>query len=144
MLLPVPVNGTRSASSITSQSVTKSGDKMATSCDVSDFTISYVSINDTSKAEKIAEILLERRLAACIQIIPKVTSLYRWKGKVEKDEELLMLIKSRQGKLAEMTRVVTENHPYEVCEVVTVPITHGNPAYLKWLAVETSDDDPAN
>ena len=114
---------------------------MSASCDASDFTISYVSINDSAKAEFIAGILLEKRLAACIQIIPKVTSLYRWKGKVEKDEELLMLIKSRKSKLADMTKTIVDNHPYEVCEVVSVPIAQGNPAYLKWLAVETSDDD---
>lgn len=125
------------------------------------FSISYVSINDSGKAEEIARLLVQQKLAACIQILPQVTSIYSWKGKIEKESELLMVIKSRTSMLPKMTSVIVANHPYEVCEVVSVPvstaryisfsgaddlirpihtqITQGNPAYMKWLGEQVPD-----
>jgi periplasmic divalent cation tolerance protein len=60
---------------------------------------------------------------------------------VTKDDEVLMMIKSRQSRLDELTNIIKENHPYQVCEVISVPIKHGNPAYLEWLGKEVSDVD---
>lgn len=96
------------------------------SCEASDagqFSMSFVSINDKEKAESLAKKLVENHLAACVQIIPSVTSVYSWKGKTEVDNELLMVIKSRVSRLDDMTKFVVKNHPYEVCEVTSVPVS---------------------
>jgi len=96
------------------------------SCEASDagrFSMSFVSINNKEKAESLAKKLIENHLAACVQIIPSVTSVYSWKGKTEVDNELLMVIKSRVSRLDDMTKFVVKNHPYEICEVTSVPVS---------------------
>jgi len=107
------------------------------------FSISYVSIDDTSKASSLAHLLVNKRLAACVQVIPKITSVYRWEGKVTEDNELLLMIKSRTSRLKELTDVIVANHPYKICEVVSVPIQHGNPAYLDWVANQVEEKNPS-
>ncbi|RWS00029.1 CutA-like protein, partial [Dinothrombium tinctorium] len=77
--------------------------------------------------------IVENKLAACVNIVPKVISIYEWKGKIENDSEALMMIKTRTSRVDELIAFVKKNHPYEVCEVITTAIQHGNPDYLKWL-----------
>jgi len=105
--------------------------------------MSFVSINDKEKAESLAKKLIENHLAACVQIIPSVTSVYSWKGKTEVDNELLMVIKSRVSRLDDMTKFVVKNHPYEICEVTSVPLLHGNPEYFKWLGNHVPEASPS-
>ena len=62
-------------------------------------------------------------LAACVNIVPQITSVYRWKGKVEKDNEILLIIKSRKSRLQELTSFICQNHPYEVPEVISLPVS---------------------
>jgi periplasmic divalent cation tolerance protein len=97
------------------------------------FSLAYVTIADEEAAQSLATKLVESRLAGCVNIVPKVTSVYEWNGKIEKDSEALMMIKTRTSRLEELTAFVRKNHPYEVCEVISVPIQQGNPPYLKWL-----------
>jgi periplasmic divalent cation tolerance protein len=85
------------------------------------------------EAEKIADHLMEERLAACVTILPGVRSVYRWKGAVEKADEIMMLIKTRRELVARLTEVLLKAHSYETPEVVALPIVDGSSAYLEWL-----------
>ncbi len=84
-------------------------------------------------AERIAEELVGRRLAACVNVLPGVRSTYRWKGGVEREQERLLLIKTRSERLESLRQALLAIHPYEVPEVVAIPIEAGHPAYLEWL-----------
>ncbi|CAG9460880.1 unnamed protein product [Pedinophyceae sp. YPF-701] len=106
--------------------------------DGTSFVACYVTVPSQDVAEKIAGPLLEQRLAACVNIIPGVQSMYWWQGKVEKDAELLLMIKTRASLVDKLTEAVVALHPYDVCEVISVPITGGNPPYLTWVADSTS------
>ena len=92
-------------------------------------------------AERIASALVSSRKAACVNIVPGVVSVYTWKGKVEKDSELLLMIKTRQEHVAALTDLVKSLHPYEVPEVIALPIEGGSPGYLRWVQETTSDHD---
>uniref|UniRef100_A0A6M2CKQ3 Putative conserved plasma membrane protein n=2 Tax=Rhipicephalus microplus TaxID=6941 RepID=A0A6M2CKQ3_RHIMP len=98
------------------------------------FSVSYVTAPNQDVAKKLATGLVEKKLAACVNIVPGITSVYEWKSEIQTDSEVLMVIKSRSSRLDEMTKFVRENHPYEVCEVISTPIQHGNPPYLKWIS----------
>jgi periplasmic divalent cation tolerance protein len=82
-----------------------------------------------------------KRLAACVNIIPGITSIYSWKGSVQKDDELLLMIKSRESLVSQIVSDVRQNHPYDVPEVISVPIGGGNEAYMQWVAAETGDEE---
>jgi len=77
--------------------------------------------------------LVERRLAACVNILPAVTSCYRWQGSIETAAESLLLIKTDAAHYGELERAVREHHPYELPEVIMVPIERGLPPYLQWV-----------
>jgi len=85
------------------------------------------------KADSIALGLLEAGLAACINIVPSIKSFYRWQGKVQQDNESLMLIKCAANNLMALQERVLELHPYELPEIITVSVTGGLPAYLDWV-----------
>jgi len=88
---------------------------------------------DQATAERLAEALVERGLAACVNIVPGIQSVYRWRGQVEKAGELLLLIKARADAFAAVRDCITELHPYELPEVIAVTIDHGLKAYLQWI-----------
>ena len=92
---------------------------------------------DRATAERIAGALIEERLAACVNIVPGVSSIYRWKGKIERDAEVLCLIKTRASLLTKLSRRLTALHPYDVPEVIALPISGGAKPYLKWLMDQT-------
>jgi periplasmic divalent cation tolerance protein len=91
-------------------------------------------------AERIAGALVEGHLAACIQIVGPIRSIYRWQGNVETSQEWLCLIKSRQDRYAEIEATIHRLHPYEVPEILAMPITAGSANYLAWLDAQV---DPA-
>ena len=97
------------------------------------YSIAYVTVPNEDVGKKIAHGLVKGKLAACVNLIPKITSIYEWEGKVEEDSEILLMIKTRTSRLDELTSFVKVNHPYEVCEVITTPIASGNPQYLEWI-----------
>lgn len=84
-------------------------------------------------AERIARVLVERRLAACVNVVPGVVSFYRWQGAVERAEERLLVIKTRGERLPALREALLSLHPYELPELVTLPIEDGHEPYLAWL-----------
>jgi len=89
----------------------------------------------------LADALVAGQLAACVNILPPATSIYRWQGKIEQAEEIPLLIKTTTGRYAEVETTIRTLHPYEVPEVIAVPLAAGLPAYLGWLATETAGGD---
>jgi periplasmic divalent cation tolerance protein len=87
-------------------------------------------------AERIALSLVEMRLAACVQIVEGVTSVYRWKGKIETTGEWLCLIKSREDRYGAIEETIRSLHPYEVPEIIALPVAAGSRDYLNWVASE--------
>jgi len=100
---------------------------------VSERVVALSTVGSAEDAERIARALVERRLAACVNVVPGVVSVYRWKGGVERDEERLLVIKTRAGKLDALREALVELHPYELPELVAMPIQAGHAPYLAWL-----------
>lgn len=101
----------------------------------SGFVIVLVTCGSRREAARIAEAVVAKRLAACVNILSTpVDSVYRWKGKVEKAREFLLLIKTSRRKLAALRREVEKLHSYDVPEFIALPIADGSPKYLGWLA----------
>jgi len=100
---------------------------------MNDRIVALSTVGKLEDAERIATALVERRLAACVNVVPGVTSVYRWKGDVQRDAELLLVIKTRADRLEELRKVLLSLHPYEVPELVALPIEGGHAAYLEWL-----------
>ncbi len=96
------------------------------------------TLPDRESAEKLAYILVEQQLAACVNILPGVTSVYRWQGKVESANETIVLIKSTMARYPDLEAAIKKQHPYELPEIVAVPLSAGLPAYLEWVKTETS------
>ena len=91
------------------------------------------TVGRAEDAERIARELVERRLAACVNVVPGVTSVYRWKGKVEREEERLLLIKTTGERLPALRETLVALHPYELPEAIAVGIEGGHQPYLDWL-----------
>ncbi|HQZ16774.1 MAG TPA: divalent-cation tolerance protein CutA [Vicinamibacteria bacterium] len=89
-------------------------------------------------AERLARELVERSLAACVQIGPGVTSVYRWQGALEKSAEKILLIKSRTGLFGALEAAIKARHPYQVPEIIALPVSDGHAPYLEWLAASTA------
>jgi periplasmic divalent cation tolerance protein len=100
-------------------------------------TITFATCKDRRQAVKIARALVCEKLAACVNIVPGIASIYAWKGKVEEAREVLLLIKSRGALSKRLAARVKELHSYSVPEVVTIPIASGNPDYLRWVREST-------
>ncbi len=84
-------------------------------------------------AEEIANALIEQRVAACINIIPTITSIYKWQGKLESEREALMLIKTDQSRYPDLEQALARLHPYELPEIIAVPVEQGLAGYLNWV-----------
>lgn len=85
------------------------------------------------QAERVARHLIDRRLAACVNILTRVRSIYRWKDKVEDAAEFVLLIKSRRDKFADLSAELKRMHSYEIPEVIALPVVDGSEEYLAWL-----------
>jgi periplasmic divalent cation tolerance protein len=95
------------------------------------------NLPDRAAAERLADALVEKRVAACVNILAPCRSVYRWKGAVQHDEEHPVLIKTTAERYPELERAVQAAHPYELPEIIAVPIERGLPAYLDWVAAQT-------
>ena len=95
------------------------------------------NLPERAAAERIADALIDQRLAACVNILAPCRSVYRWKGGVQHDEEHPMLIKTTAERYPALEQALRAAHPYELPEIIAVPIERGLPAYLEWVAVET-------
>jgi periplasmic divalent cation tolerance protein len=100
-----------------------------------------VTCPDIESADRIASSLTSKKLAACVNITQEIKSVYRWKGKIEESTELLLIIKTRKELLDRIIQEVKLNHPYQVPEVIALPIVGGSPEYMKWLIQETCQED---
>lgn len=96
--------------------------------------VAYVTVPNEEVAKNLAHGLVRGKLAACVNIIPKITSIYEWKDEINEDSELLLMIKTRTSRVGELIQYVRSHHPYEVCEVISLPIENGNEPYLKWIS----------
>ena len=92
-----------------------------------------ITVGTEQEAHQIAELLVNARKAACVNILPRADSLFRWKGKIESARESLLLAKTRASLLPEIIDLVKQVHSYEVPEIVALPIVGGSKEYLKWL-----------
>ena len=95
------------------------------------------NLPDRAAAEKLADLLIAKNLAACVNILAPCRSVYRWKDAVQRDEEHPMLIKTTSERYAALEHALRAAHPYELPEIIAVPIERGLPAYLDWVAAET-------
>jgi len=95
--------------------------------------VALSTVAKAEDAERIGRALVERRLAACVNVVPGLTSIYRWKGNVEAEAEQLLVIKTRRERVAELKEALVSLHPYEVPELVVLPIEGGHAPYLAWV-----------
>ncbi|SEP41070.1 divalent-cation tolerance protein CutA [Nitrosovibrio sp. Nv6] len=102
----------------------------------------FTNLPDRAAAISLAEKLVDERLAACVNVLAECTSVYHWQGKKESAREVPVLIKTLARHYARLEQLITSLHPYELPEIIAVPISSGLPAYLRWIADETLT--PAN
>jgi len=95
------------------------------------------NVPERAVAERLADMLIGQNLAACVNILAPCRSVYRWKGAVQHDEEHPMLIKTTAERYPALEQALRKGHPYELPEIIAVPIERGLPAYLEWVAAET-------
>ena len=95
--------------------------------------VALTTVGSARDAERLAFALVERRLAACVNVVPGVVSHYRWRGELQRDQERLLVIKTRAERLPALGEALRELHPYELPELIALEITAGSEAYLSWL-----------
>ncbi|CAG5123556.1 unnamed protein product [Candidula unifasciata] len=101
--------------------------------------MAFVTVPNIEIGRRLAHGLVEQKLAACVNIIPQVTSVYTWQGKINEDSELILMIKTLTSRIDDVSEFVRKNHPYECAEVISSKIDNGNPPYLKWILDTVSD-----
>lgn len=103
---------------------------------MTDYRVMLTTCNSRETAEAIAFQLLEKRLVACVNILPQGLSMYRWQGQIETEEEFLLIMKSHRNHYVAIENTLRQIHPYEVPELLVLSVENGLPAYLSWLASE--------
>lgn len=106
---------------------------------MTDKIVVFSTCASAGEAERIARLLVEERLAACVNIMPEVRSFYRWQGAVESAAELLLVIKSTRGRFEALRAALEKAHSYEVPEVLALAVVDGAPNYLNWLGENVGD-----
>ena len=104
---------------------------------MTDALLVFTTLPSADKAAELAKVLVEERLAACANLLPAIRSIYRWQGKLQDENEVLVLLKTRAEHLERLKLRILELHPYEVPEILAVPVEAGYQPYLEWLAGET-------
>ena len=104
---------------------------------MTDALLVFTTLPSADKAAELAKALVDERLAACANLLPAIRSIYRWQGKLQDENEVLVLLKTRAEHLERLKLRILELHPYEVPEVLAVPVEAGYQPYLDWLAGET-------
>ena len=99
-----------------------------------DAIVVFMTAANGEEATRLADMLVGAHLAACVQILPEMESVYRWQGKIERQAEILILAKTTKAKFAELEREVRALHSYETPEIIAVPIVAGSAPYLEWLS----------
>src|SRR6266404_8910269 len=108
----------------------------------SDAIVVLVTAANGEEATRLADMLVGAHLAGCVQILPEMESVYRWQGKIEREAEILLIVKTTMAKFDELEREVRALHSYETPEIVAIPLVAGSRPYLEWLlaSVNTPDD----
>jgi len=102
-----------------------------------DICVALVAVGSESQGIEIGKALIEERLAACVNLIKGVRSLYMWEGRLADDQEILMLIKTSRAVFPRLKARVLELHPYQVPEIIALPVLEGSPPYVKWVIDST-------
>lgn len=108
-------------------------------CEPSEFVVVSTTVESRKDAEKLANLVVAERLAACVQVLP-IASVYRWKGEVESASEHLLLAKTRRSRTPALMTKIRESHTYDVPEIVVTPIIDGSPDYLAWLSDQVAGE----
>jgi periplasmic divalent cation tolerance protein len=98
----------------------------------------FSTVPDEDSAQKIANTILKKRLAACVNITSPAQSLYWWQGKITQEQEYQMIIKTENKLYTQLEEIILELHPYEIPEIIAIPVVRGYSPYLDWIAAETS------
>jgi periplasmic divalent cation tolerance protein len=104
---------------------------------MSEFTVVFCTISSKDEGKKIAKDLVQKKLAACVNIIEGLTSVYEWKNELCIENECLMIIKSRKDIFNELKKEIVSLHPYELPEIISIPVTDGLESYLNWINKNT-------
>jgi periplasmic divalent cation tolerance protein len=104
---------------------------------MTDARIVLTTAGSSQEAEKIARALVESRLAACVNVVPQIQSVYRWKGKIEQETEWLLIIKTRLRAVESVSQTIKELHSYELPECIILEVSDGSAAYLNWIEENT-------
>lgn len=105
---------------------------------MNDTLLVYTTMPTEEAAKNLAVQLLDDKLAGCINVLPRMTSLYKWKGKLEQGNEHLLMIKTHASRYAALAERIRKEHPYELPEIIAVTIERGLPEYLRWISGETT------
>jgi periplasmic divalent cation tolerance protein len=106
---------------------------MPVSFDPLEAIVVFITAANSAEAAKLADMLVGQRLAACVQILPGIESVYRWQGKIERQKEILLIAKTAKARFAELETAVRAIHSYETPEIVALPLSAGSFPYLEWL-----------
>ncbi len=102
------------------------------------YIVVLITAPNDEKGQDIANHLVENHLAACVNIVPAIKSIYRWQEKICQEEEVLLMVKTREALFASIRREIRKIHPYEVPEVISLDIKQGNSLYLEWISQNTT------
>lgn len=97
----------------------------------------FCTVPDRESGERISRVLVEERLAACVNLVPGLSSIYRWQGHIQQDTECLLLIKSTAARFEVLADRLRGLHPYDIPEIIALPVSAGDPAYLNWISENT-------
>ena len=98
-----------------------------------EFLLVQTSCPDNDSAIALAQRIIKGKMAACVNVLPSVTSIYEWKDEIKQDSEILLLIKTTKSRYTDLQTLICESHPYELPEVIAVPISDGLPEFLSWI-----------
>ena len=104
---------------------------------LSDAIIVFMTASNGEEAARLADMLVGAHLAACVQILPEIESVYRWQGKIERQSEILLIAKTTRAKFADLEREVRALHSYDTPEIIAVPVVAGSASYVDWLIKST-------
>lgn len=103
------------------------------------YRVVLITAPHAEEAEKLARLLVEKRLAACVNVVPRIRSFFWWEGKIDVQEEVLLILKTTTPRWPALLEAVSAHHSYETPEIIALPILQGAQKYLNWLSAETSD-----
>lgn len=101
------------------------------------YLVALITCPEKREAERIADIILKERLGACVNIVPNLTSLFWWAGKIHRSDEVLLLVKTKKKSLRKMIKRIKQEHQYENPEIIALPVVGGSKEYTEWIESET-------